>query len=122
MRLSGLKNFVLFGKNNSTIGGAVETNLPHSEKNCLFTPYGIALSTPQQPGSLVMFRALSHPRWLSAPNSYHACICYLDSTGKVITMCAIIYIPTMIHNSGFNGADTPIILTGTAHNASRYIH
>eukprot|EP00752_Nemacystus_decipiens_P002303 g2179.t1 len=39
--------------------------------------------------------------------------------GIVITACAVIYIPTMIHNSGFNGADTPIILTGTAHNASR---
>lgn len=39
---------------------------------------------------------------------------------KVITACALIYVPTMMHNSGFNGADTPAILTGTAHNASRY--
>ncbi|CAM9629055.1 unnamed protein product [Scytosiphon promiscuus] len=39
--------------------------------------------------------------------------------GIVITLCVVVYIPTMVHNAGFNGADTPIYLSGTAHNASR---
>lgn len=33
----------------------------------------------------------------------------------------LVYIPTMVHNAGFNGADTPVYLTGTAHNARRYL-
>lgn len=39
---------------------------------------------------------------------------------KVITLCVVVYIPTMVHNASFNGDDTPFYLTGTAHNASRY--
>ncbi|CAM9142103.1 unnamed protein product [Hapterophycus canaliculatus] len=39
--------------------------------------------------------------------------------GIVIMFCAVVYIPSMVHNAGFNSSDTPIILTGTAHNASR---
>ena len=34
--------------------------------------------------------------------------------------CAVVYIPTMVHNAGFNDSTTPTLLTGTAHNASRY--
>eukprot|EP00752_Nemacystus_decipiens_P004462 g4075.t1 len=37
----------------------------------------------------------------------------------VIMFCAVVYIPTMVHNAGFNDSTTPAILTGTAHNASR---
>lgn len=39
---------------------------------------------------------------------------------QVIMVCAIVYIPTMAHNAGFNDSSTPTILIGTAHNASRY--
>ncbi|CAM9754098.1 unnamed protein product [Scytosiphon promiscuus] len=39
--------------------------------------------------------------------------------GIVIMFCAVVYIPSMVHNAGFNGSDTPTILTGTAHNAER---
>ncbi|CAM9883738.1 unnamed protein product, partial [Ectocarpus fasciculatus] len=39
--------------------------------------------------------------------------------GIVIMFCAVVYIPTMAHNAGFNDSTTPVILIGTAHNAER---
>ncbi|CBJ28311.1 hypothetical protein Esi_0098_0063 [Ectocarpus siliculosus] len=42
--------------------------------------------------------------------------------GIVIMFCAIVYIPTMAHNAGFNdrnNSTTPAVLIGTAHNAER---
>lgn len=86
------------------------------------TPSGAASIAQRQPAPLRLVHRPIHPRRLSPPSPHHAMYVLRRLNRKVITMCAIIYIPTMIHNAGFNGADTSIILTGTAHNASRCVN